>query len=513
MNAAPATTASWRKRMVGVHTWCGIVLGVLLLVVFWTGTLSVFDRELDRWMMPATRLPAPHRPPPLDALQPVVQALVPASARQWRIDWATPRTPVLRLSWQGPDGVRGQRYLDAATLAVLPAPETWGASGFIFPFHYGLHWDWKDLGKWLVGLAGMGMLVLLVGGVVIHRRLLADFFTFRPRSRLPRSSLDLHNVTGVMGLPFHVAITMSGLVIFWSLYFPQAHVGVYGDGPQARAALQADGYGRYQRPRAGPATAPMASLDAMADAARRTWGAGAEPYFLRVWNPGDRHATVELRRSYAREVSMNLDQLFFDAATGRPLHRFEAAPAMGVQRFISGLHFIQFEHPLLRWLYFGLGLSGCVLIASGLVHWLAARRARTPPGLRWRLVESLCIAGTTGTVVATLAFLAANRLLPDAAHALGWTRAELEAAAFYGTWLACLALAVVRGTQAWRDQATAISGLALVCVVLNALTTGAYGAAWSRTPAAVVGVDIMLLLLATVAAWSAQRIARGSAAA
>ncbi|WP_230681259.1 hypothetical protein [Paracidovorax cattleyae] len=59
----------------------------------------------------------------------------------------------------------------------------------------------------------------------------------------------------------------------------------------------------------------------------------------------------------------------------------------------------------------------------------------------------------------------------------------------------------------------AISGLALVCVVLNALTTRAYGTAWSRTPAAVVGVDIMLLLLATVAAWSAQRIARGSAAA
>ena len=119
MNAAPAPAMSWRTRMAGVHTWCGIVLGVLLLVVFWMGTLSVFDRELDRWMMPATRLPAPSHPPRLDALQPVVQALVPAGARQWRIDWATPRTPVLRLSWQGPDGARGQRYLDAATLAVL----------------------------------------------------------------------------------------------------------------------------------------------------------------------------------------------------------------------------------------------------------------------------------------------------------------------------------------------------------------------------------------------------------
>ena len=522
-------SAGYRKRLGGVHTWAGIVLSALLFAIFWMGTLSVFDREIDRWMMPATRLPAPAGPPALDALVPLAQAQVPAGARQWRIDWATPRTPVLRLSWQTREGQREQRYLHPETLALLPDAGTWGASGFFFPFHYGLHIGWNDVGKWLVGLAGMGMLVLLVSGVVIHRKLLADFFTFRPRKRLPRSSLDLHNLTGVAALPFHFAITLSGLVIFWATYFPQAHVGVYGSGAKAKAAVQAEGYGRYRPPRApdsvataasagaaptpAAATAPLASLNAMADEARRVWGQGAEPYFVRVWRPASADSYVEFRRSYAREVTMNLDQLYFDAATGRLLHRFEAAPAMDVQRFLSGLHFVQFEHGLLRWLYFGLGLCGCVMIATGTIYWLATRRATARPGLRWRAVEAPAVAGVGGIVIATLAYLAANRLLPAQAPGglwpMGLTRGGAEVAVFCAVWLASLAHALARGVQAWRDQAMVVCALAAACVALNGWTTGVYGASWAHTPAAVWGVDAMLLALAAAAALAAARLGRG----
>ena len=58
------------------------------------------------------------------------------------------------------------------------------------------------------------------GGVVVHRRLFKDFFTFRPRAKGPRSALDLHNLSGVLALPFHALIAFSGLVIFAEMYFP-----------------------------------------------------------------------------------------------------------------------------------------------------------------------------------------------------------------------------------------------------------------------------------------------------
>ena len=45
-----------RHTMAWLHTWFGLALGLVLMVVFFFGSLSVFDREIDRWMMPATRL-------------------------------------------------------------------------------------------------------------------------------------------------------------------------------------------------------------------------------------------------------------------------------------------------------------------------------------------------------------------------------------------------------------------------------------------------------------------------
>ncbi|QHJ00371.1 PepSY domain-containing protein [Xylophilus rhododendri] len=498
-----------RQRLNGVHRWAGVVFAGLLYAVFWMGTLSVFDREIDRWMMPATRLAAPTAEPALDRIAQAVAPLVPPGARQWRIDLATDRTPVLRFSAQPAKCAAVSRRLDPASLAPLPEPGTLGASGFFYPFHYGLQIAWLDLGKWLVGAAAMALLLLLVSGVVVHRKLFAEFFTFRPGKRLARSSLDLHNVSGVVGLPFFFMIALSGLAIFFGMYFPGAYQSAFEAGARGKAQFQAEAYGRYSRPRAGTPAPPAASLDAMAAEADRLWGGGA-PYFVRVWLPGDANSYVELRRSYAGEVTMNLDQLYFDAATGRLLRRFEAAPVMRVQRFLSGLHFVQFRHWPLRWLYFLLGLGGCVMIGAGMVFWLESRPARQPvhDHAGRRVVQAVCIGSVAGIVVATLAFLAGNRLLPADAGLAGWGRAELEVWCFFLAWISCFGHAGWRGAAAWRDQLWVVAVLALSCVALNALTTDAYRAGPAPALAAVWGVDLALLLLALLAAVLARRMGR-----
>lgn len=501
---------SFRKSMAWLHSWAGVVLGSVLFAVFWMGTLSVFDREIDRWMMPATRLPAASAPISLDRVAQAVMPAVPAGASQWRVDLPTERTPVLRFTYKtGADEV-APRQMDPERLTFLPAQGTLGGSGFIFPFHYGLHLQWMELGKWIVGVAAMAMLLLLVSGVIIHRKIFSQFFTFRPRKSLQRSSLDLHNLTGVMALPFHFVITLSGMVIFMMTYFPLAYSGVYGEGKQAKAAFFAEAYGKYNRPKAN-APGTLGSLDAMAAQAVREWGSSEKPYFVRVWHPGDANSYVELRRSYAREVTMNVDQIFFDAASGEVLHRFRAAPVMSVQRFISGIHFIQFDHWLLRWMYFLAGLAGCVLIATGFLFWLQARRARhASRGLAGvRVVEGLAVGSVTGIIAATLVLFAVNRLLPlDAAFA-GQERAALEVWAFYLAWLAGFGHAWWRGRQAWREQAWAVCALATGCVLLNALTTGDnLFAALASCIWAVGGMDLLLLALAVLAAWSAGRLGR-----
>lgn len=496
---------SFRKSMAPVHTWAGVLLGAVLFAVFWTGTLILFRAEIDQWMMPRTRIAAAPAPMSLDRAARAMLPLVPAGATQWRIDLPTARTPVAAFSYRLADGGEHVRLFDPVRYELLPEPGTDGASGFLVPLHYSLHLEWKDTGKWLVGLAGMAMLVLLVSGIVIHRKLVAQLFTFRPRKRLPRSVLDLHNLSGMLLLPFHVMLALSGLVIFITVFFPQAHVATYGAEPKARAAFMAEAYGRNSARKTGePGT--LASLDAMRAEAGRLWG-GGEPYFVRAWQPGTAAGIVEFRRSYAREVTMNLDQLYFDAASGRLVRRFEAGRVMTVQRVFSGVHFARFDHGTLRGLYFAGGLGGCALVATGFLFWLEARRGRhTRDGLRGlRVVEALAVGSMTGLVLATLAFLVANRALPDGAGVADWNRAALERAAFHGTWLAAFAHAWLRRTAAWREQLLAVAALAAAAALLNWVTTGDHVL---RTLAhgmhAVAGVDLALLAFAG-AAWHAAR--------
>ena len=46
---------NFRLTMAWLHTWFGLVIGCVLIVVFFFGSLSVFDREIDRWAIPETR--------------------------------------------------------------------------------------------------------------------------------------------------------------------------------------------------------------------------------------------------------------------------------------------------------------------------------------------------------------------------------------------------------------------------------------------------------------------------
>lgn len=456
-------STAFSHAMRHLHTWAGVTLGGLLLIIFWMGTLSVFDRELDRWMMPETRLAAPATASPSfdTTALPLIQRLA-APGTDWRLVLASARTPVHTLRHVDASGTSVRRHINPQHGELLDGPHTAGASGFFFPFHFSLHL--RTVGYWIVGLAGMAMLALIVSGVVIHRRLLSDFFTFRPSRALPRSSLDAHNLTGVIVLPFHFMITLSGLVIFFAIYFPGTLYSAYAETttrPQQTFNLEA--FGSWSRPAAQKATDDMASVDAMIAKARQLWD-GDPADQVRGWHTGDTAGYIAIRRSFAGEVKRNVDVVFFDAVNGEQLYRHTGSTVVNAQRFLAGLHFLQFNHWPLRWLYFVAGLVSCVTISSGLLFWLAARR-RQPRASRTGLhaVTAITVATTSGLINATLAFLVTNKLLPITLN----DRTEAEMQVFFATWAAMLAHALWRGAHAWREQCALVAILALGAAGLN----------------------------------------------
>jgi uncharacterized iron-regulated membrane protein len=216
------------------------------------------------------------------------------------------------------------RQLDPATGVALPEARTLGATGFFFPLHYSLMIEFKLIGLFVVAFAGMAMLALLVSGVVIHRGLFKKFFTLRLGPPLRRFSLDLHALTGVVALPFHVGIVVTGLVMFATMTMPAAVAVLYGDAAQFRT----EAYHLVSRPPLGRA-APSASLDVMARQAEQIWGHGA-PFYINLSNPGDEAAVVEIRRRPTDHLGDDGETIYFDGATGAVLGRARPGGAVHI---------------------------------------------------------------------------------------------------------------------------------------------------------------------------------------
>lgn len=503
----------FRQSMGWLHTWLGIALSAVLFAVFWTGTLTVFDKEIDQWMKPELRIAAADNVS-LDRLTlPRVAAF---DTGPDSIIWIGPprdRQPAIRLFYDDAAGESHEELIDPRT-GKLIEPTDSDAGEFFFRFHFMLHLP-GGIGYYIVGLAALGMMILIISGIFIHRKIFQEFFTFRPKKKARRAVLDFHNLTGVIALPFHFLIPFSGLLILATTYLPWSMgVPYQGDLKQLRTDLLG-----YEERKIEPAGVPgglIVSLDRYRDRAEAIWRSedgsrSSSAEWIAIFNPKDANAYVMIERYFPdRRVAIGPDQVAFDPRSGDIVGRFAPKPVNYANNWIEGLHWIQFDHWPLRWLYFLAGLSGCAMIGSGLLFWIEARlsKGRIDP-VSVRVVRAISIGSITGIIVATCAFLIANRLLPKAIDFSDVPRHELEIAIFFGAWLVTFLHAALRGKQAWRDQCMAIAIGAVTAVLLNWLTTGMHPiVAIDRAIWPVAFMDSLLLAGAATAAIAARRLGR-----
>jgi uncharacterized iron-regulated membrane protein len=208
MKNSSTFTISW------LHSWSGLLFGWLLFTVFLTGTLTVFDNEITAWMQPE--------------LQEVT----------WDTDHSNGAAPrLMEVGWQVEPEDRGltsdgpmilqvklqdRRTFSGQTIhpvtgELVTFRDTQGGD-FFYHFHYGLLAGWP--GAWTVGAAAIAMVLTLVTGLGVQRRISNDVLAFRAWSLSHRAWVDIHNLTGMLVLPFHLMMTVTGLVIFWAIYMP-----------------------------------------------------------------------------------------------------------------------------------------------------------------------------------------------------------------------------------------------------------------------------------------------------
>jgi len=504
---------SLRQSMSWLHTWSGLVVGWILFAIFLTGTLSYFKHEISQWMRPEMfGVRAEHSAAAVRQSAVVAWEEMRRRAPQspdWFIDLPGERNPLIRAGWYDPKPGAPRRgfkneSLDPTTGQTVGARDTRGGE-FFYRFHFEL--GMKPLwGRWIVGFAAMFMLVAIVSGVITHKKIFKDFFTFRPRKG-QRSWLDGHNAVGVLALPFHVLITYTGLVTLLFMYMPWGVKAAYGED---RPGFLAEALAFKPAVEASGERATITNLEPLLEEAARRWN-GAAPTRIAVNNQGDANATVELFNEDTGRISNHSGMILFDGVSGKVLsERGEVIPpAATTYNVLYGLHIAEFSGTALRWLFFFSGMTGTLMVATGLVLWTVKRapeRAKlgyVPFG--HRLVESLNIGAVVGLPIAIAAFFWANRLLPvELAGRSSW-----ETRTFFLAWIIAIVFAfrLRPARRAWRKLLWAASALFVLLPIVNALTTRTHlGISLAQGEWVFAGFDLAALFMGLVAGWLAWKI-------
>lgn len=504
----------FRQAMTWVHTWAGLTLGWVLYLMFVTGTAGYFDTEIDRWMQP--ELPAVKTAPSLSQTAATIVARMTQTApgaERWYISLPADRNqPYPNVFWQGAsieDGAeseRGRLLLDAQTGKKLTPRDT-GGGQTLYQMHWRLHYLPRSYSDWLIGIATLFMMVGLVSGIIIHKKIFVDFFTFR-LNKGQRSWLDAHNFLSVFALPFHLMITYSGLLFLGFSLMPFIVASQYPE--DGRRQFYADVFDPPGIVEPAGQNTELTPLEPLIERVQDRWGQG-RIRSMDVRHPGDANARIVFTETIDDTVATGGETLVFNGASGEHLHTeaADASAAKQVRDVFLGLHEGLFAKPILRWLYFLSGLLGTGMVATGLILWTTKRRQKAerksgpaPKGLR--LVEMLNAGTIVGLPVGIAAYFAANRLLPiGIAGRAGW-----EVNVLFITWFVMLIHSTCRPRQyVWQEQ-LAIGALAYSALpLLNALTTDRHLA--QSLPAGdwvFAGVDLTLLAIGLIFAWAARRV-------
>ncbi|MGE0359797.1 MAG: PepSY-associated TM helix domain-containing protein [Vicinamibacterales bacterium] len=235
-----------RAAFFRLHSWLGITTGVCLLLIAWSGSLVVFNDEIEWLLDPAARADPALGVRPLDDVAAAIRARHPE--RRFAIH------PQIGRHWAHVAYVyegRTQRYLqiDPATADIRRDDPmdgyTFNVAYFLRQLHVRLLMGFW--GRVFVGVFGVTLVLSALTSLVIYREWLRSLVRLRRGHGRRIFHMDLHKAIGLWTLAFNLLFGVTGAVLgLENLYFrlwPAAprSPAVFAPAPLLAAPLTVDG--------------------------------------------------------------------------------------------------------------------------------------------------------------------------------------------------------------------------------------------------------------------------------
>lgn len=383
-----------RKIWLDIHLWIGLLLGAVLAITGITGSILVFNHEIDELLnsslmtvIPDARGIAAYRP--IGEIVASAQATLPPGAKFNFANYPRNDAAAFHFGAEVPAKVQTQSSpvweswdvfvnpYDATVIGSRLAEAVGWSSfiprtfiGFVFALHYSLLMP--DIGGTVVGICTVLLCFSLLTGLVLWwpldgkwRRVLSIKHGASP----VRFNHDLHRAIGLYTLPVVFAVLLSGIyMVLPTQFMALLHV------------FSPDAVRRYEvAPTPRPDT-KLIGLESALKVVQQNFP-DARPFWLYLPNAQQpRYMTCQQEGARTKSYFIDRRCIVIDGYSGAVMHVEEAGVGT------AGDTFIAWQWPLHSGYVFGwtgriivfvCGLLSLAVFVTGVIRWLQKRRARS----------------------------------------------------------------------------------------------------------------------------------------
>jgi uncharacterized iron-regulated membrane protein len=481
------------KKLYQLHSWVGLVTGILLFIIAFSGSVAVFALpELKIWANDELRAPIKPNPQGFeDLIREYSKKVDPVYLEEIQIRLPATRTSkISRVIFEGhietPEGKEKHegivyefhpetlKELSKTDMETFFSQEKLDMASFLAHFHADLHLG-RPIGLILTGLLGLTLMVSIVTGLLVHRKILAQLFTFRARKTFSLMLNDGHKVMSVWAVLFHSTIAFTGAFLGLAtviLVPAAAYVGFNGDQQkllETFTAVKPAIISHIQQPTQLSNILEL-SLEARPDLTFRN---------VTIMGYGDKNAQVYVNGIGSEQLGG--ETLIYNGATAEYIKtqanfgRLEGVAGKILDAMFP-LHYGNFGGVFVKMLWSVLGMITALLPITGLMLWIERGLNSQQPNHSRRTYQNfnkLLIGSCGGIVLATAALFPAQLILNKIMPGLDHTGVIFNI--FFSVWLVALLIPfLVHYKKATKIVYFLIAALLTIVLPMDAILTSSH---------------------------------------
>ncbi|OUR71681.1 hypothetical protein A9Q78_09165, partial [Methylophaga sp. 41_12_T18] len=268
-------------------------------------------------------------------------------------------------------------------------------------------------GLYMVGVITLFFFVIIITGVIVQlKKIIKNFFLYR-KDQTTRSQMnDMHNIVGVISLPYALMYALSGVILNLLILVQIPSVLVLYKGDLDGVTRDAGFYSH--RSIASGESLAMPDLKSFVDNLARQ--NNTEITRLNIYAYGDKNAVFQVDGLYNTGFNESFTRYYQVSTDSYPSEMNLSennAFARGLVILYS-MHFANYAGTDMRLIYFVLAIAFCGMIVAGNVLWVVKRQRKNEYPKTLAFTRGATLGGCIGVITATAFSFFLERTLPEA---------------------------------------------------------------------------------------------------